>query len=93
MPVNLQEIERAKAMLSEATAILAQASAPEEKKPRVVVKMARNVQHGEIVDLPDWRWLGEVVGWGMNGDQVTILLPGDRLASFDATQRVRVVRG
>ena len=56
--MNLQEIERAKAMLSEATAILAQSSAPEEKKPRVVVKMARNVQHGEIVDLPDGRGSG-----------------------------------
>ena len=91
--MNLQEIERAKAVLSEATAILAQVSAPEEKKPRVVVKMARNVQHGEIVDLPDGRGSGEVFGWGMNGDQVTLLLPGNRLASFDATHRVRVVRG
>lgn len=90
--MNLQEIERAKAMLSEATAILAQASAPEEKKPRVVSKMARNIQHGEVVDIPEIG-SGEVVGWGLIGDQVTILLPGNRLASFEATQRVRVVRG
>lgn len=91
--MNLQDIERAKAMLCEATAILARASAQEERKPRVVVKMARNVQHGEIVDLLDGRGSGEVVGWGMNGDQVTFLLPGNRLASFDAAHRVRVVRG
>ena len=91
--MNFQDIERAKAMLTEATAILAQASVSEKKKPRVVVKMARNIQYGEIVDLPDGRGSGEVVGWGMEGGQVTILLPGNRLASFDANQRVRVVRG
>ena len=90
--MNLQDIERAKAMLCEATAILANVAPAPVQKPRVVSKMARNVQHGEVVDIPEIG-IGEVVGWGLIGDQVTILLPGNRLASFEATQRVRVVRG
>lgn len=65
---------------------------PGPKRPRVVYKMAQNLQYGETIELDDGRGSGEIMGWGMNRGEVGVLLPGARLAFFDAKDRVRVVR-
>lgn len=84
MPISLQEI-----MDELQQAITAQTEV-RELRLRNVSKMAKNVSHGEIVDLPYWGAV-EITCWVGMGDTVT-LGDGTRTATVPANERLTVRR-
>lgn len=65
-------------------------SAP-SRKPRTVSKMAKNVQMGDLVELPSFGTV-TVGAWCMNGEMVCLGDGGHRNETVPATQRLRVIR-
>lgn len=80
------------AELSEALGQVIEDKSP-PKKCRVVSKMAKNVNHGDVLNFPDSGW-GKVNGWAYFEATDTVVLgaPGVSVRAFPGTQRVRVKR-
>ena len=65
---------------------------PEPEKPRrLVAKMAKNINPGDLVEFNGYGWR-EVAGWSKMGDRVTLSAENLPFQHFEATQRVRVQR-
>lgn len=72
---------------------LAAPLAPQDaaKKPRVVSRMAKNVQIGDRIEMPDYGWQ-EVTGLSSSAGRVLFSAQGNRFASFGGNERVRTAR-
>lgn len=63
---------------------------PRANKKRVVSKMAKNIQSGDLVDFPAFGQ-HEVNGWSRSDGIVTVTA-GRHLTTFPENERVRVIR-
>lgn len=67
-----------------------QQSQPTERL-RVITKMAKNVNPGDLIDFPGYGW-HEIGGWSQVDGVVSISAPGVPMLNFDMNERVRIQR-
>lgn len=61
------------------------------RKTRVIVKMAKNVEHDDLVEFPGYG-VHPVSGWSQTADTVILSCPTGYFVSLRPTEKVRLIR-
>lgn len=62
-----------------------------QTKNRVVVKMAKNIEHGDLVEFPGYG-IYAVTGWSQTDDTVILSCQTGYFVSLRPTEKVRLIR-
>lgn len=66
-------------------------AAARQTKSRVVVKMAKNIEHGDLVEFPGYGTYA-VTGWSQTDDTVILSCQTGYFVSLRPTEKVRLIR-
>lgn len=61
------------------------------RKTRVIVKMAKNVEHGDLIEFPGYGTY-PVTGWSQTADTVILSCQTGYFVSLRPTEKVRLIR-